>query len=111
MAKLYLNVLRAPRTLAWFETSGSAAAGVPMNVVTPAGGAGTCTTRYQVIVAPPWLVAAALSVLPALRARRFVLDRRRARRGADGYCADCGYDLTGNASGRCPECGKVPAVR
>ena len=21
------------------------------------------------------------------------------------YCQECGYDLTGNASGRCPECG------
>lgn len=31
-----------------------------------------------------------------------VLARRRPR---SGYC-DCGYDLTGNVSGRCPECGK-----
>jgi len=23
-----------------------------------------------------------------------------------GYCQACGYDLTGNASGRCPECGE-----
>ena len=23
-----------------------------------------------------------------------------------GCCSDCGYDLTGNQSGRCPECGK-----
>jgi len=22
-----------------------------------------------------------------------------------GHCANCGYDLTGNVSGRCPECG------
>jgi len=22
-----------------------------------------------------------------------------------GYCQECGYDLTGNVSGRCPECG------
>ena len=22
-----------------------------------------------------------------------------------GHCARCGYDLTGNVSGRCPECG------
>jgi hypothetical protein len=23
-----------------------------------------------------------------------------------GHCPDCGYDLTGNASGICPECGR-----
>jgi len=24
-----------------------------------------------------------------------------------GHCADCGYNLTGNVSGRCPECGAL----
>ena len=28
------------------------------------------------------------------------------RRSAKGHCAQCGYDLTGNLSGTCPECGK-----
>jgi hypothetical protein len=26
-----------------------------------------------------------------------------------GHCQKCGYDLTGNVSGRCPECGKAIA--
>lgn len=26
-----------------------------------------------------------------------------------GHCQKCGYDLTGNISGRCPECGEVAA--
>lgn len=26
-------------------------------------------------------------------------------RAVPGFCRKCGYDLTGNASGRCPECG------
>ena len=30
---------------------------------------------------------------------------RRERRRKRGYCAECGYDLTGNISGACPECG------
>lgn len=30
--------------------------------------------------------------------------RRRVR---PGHCAKCGYNLTGNISGRCPECGQV----
>lgn len=30
------------------------------------------------------------------------------RRHRPGSCAACGYDLTGNVSGRCPECGTAP---
>ncbi len=28
---------------------------------------------------------------------------------ADGHCKGCGYDLTGNESGRCPECNTIVA--
>jgi hypothetical protein len=35
------------------------------------------------------------------------LDRRRTR---PGFCVECGYDLTGNVSSRCPECGTPIAV-
>lgn len=31
----------------------------------------------------------------------------RAKRIAQGYCQNCGYDLTGNVSGICPECGRA----
>ena len=38
------------------------------------------------------------------------LGRRReiigVRRNARGECLDCGYDLRGNTSGICPECGQ-----
>lgn len=35
------------------------------------------------------------------------------RKSGDVSCDQCGYDLTGNVSGRCPECGKpvMPAQR
>jgi hypothetical protein len=52
------------------------------------------------------LAAAVFAVPPAawmlLAARRAVAARRRAERG---LCTGCGYDLRGNASGVCPECG------
>ncbi len=32
---------------------------------------------------------------------------RRAHREQDGLCVECGYDLTGNVSGVCPECGRM----
>jgi hypothetical protein len=30
---------------------------------------------------------------------------RRKKHYPPGHCQKCGYDLTGNVSGRCPECG------
>lgn len=36
-----------------------------------------------------------------------LLLRMRTRGAALNMCRYCGYDLTGNASGVCPECGKV----
>lgn len=59
---------------------------------------------------PIWMVILALAAAPvtwvAFRAppfiRRHSLTARRLRRG---LCIRCGYDLTGNVSGVCPECG------
>lgn len=45
-----------------------------------------------------------LAVL-ALIARWITIWRMGARL-LPGHCFGCGYDLTGNVSGRCPECGK-----
>lgn len=36
---------------------------------------------------------------------------RRDRRHPPGHCQTCGYDLTGNESGICPECGTACEVR
>ena len=41
-----------------------------------------------------------------------VLRRRRAtRRSLQGLCVNCGYNLTGNVSGVCPECGEKASPR
>lgn len=60
---------------------------------------------YQVLwlVFPLWFTTLALSCVCALPVVRGpVLEQwRRAR----GLCVGCGYDLSHNRSGRCPECG------
>jgi len=53
------------------------------------------------IIIPLWIpLAMCLAATPVL----WFVDRRRRR---PGYCAKCGYDLTKNLSGRCPECGSA----
>jgi hypothetical protein len=58
---------------------------------------------------PYWLPAVCFAFLPALTAVKFWRARARRRREAEGLCSGCGYNLTGNTSGVCPECGaQVP---
>ncbi len=40
----------------------------------------------------------------------FWSDHRRRNRGGAGCCEKCGYALTGNTTGRCPECGEDSVV-
>jgi rRNA maturation endonuclease Nob1 len=41
-----------------------------------------------------------------LSARWLITDKLRRARRKRGHCVPCGYDLTGNESGACPECGE-----
>ncbi len=50
-----------------------------------------------------WLVTGLVAVCPC--AAFFRGPWRRHRRRRRGRCVRCGYDLTGNLSGVCPECG------
>ena len=50
-------------------------------------------------------VAILAALLPAGRATGW-LWKRAVRRKRRGRCPQCGYDLTGNVSGVCPECGQ-----
>ena len=66
----------------------------------------TTRTRIRRATAPFPLLAAALA-LPALAAVATHLWRRaRQRRRPPGLCRACGYNLTGNTSGKCSECGE-----
>jgi hypothetical protein len=56
--------------------------------------------RIAVLVVVPLLVSVLLGVLTYHRVMR------GRRRTPDGHCTRCGYNLYGNVSGRCPECGQ-----
>jgi hypothetical protein len=61
-----------------------------------------CAKTERMITIPYWLPSLLGAALPAWWA---IARIRRARRVGEGCCTACGYDLTGNVSGACPECG------
>ncbi|MDB5302536.1 MAG: hypothetical protein JWM97_85 [Phycisphaerales bacterium] len=59
-------------------------------------------SHFVFVGAPYW----ALTILMALGPAGWLLRRWRSGRARrDGACRGCGYSLTGNVSGVCPECG------
>ena len=57
--------------------------------------------RYRGIIGIPlWIVFVVVTVPSLLGAWLY-------RKTSLGHCQNCGYDLTGNVSGVCPECGKA----
>ncbi len=60
------------------------------------------TTSHRLVVVPYWFPAAIFAVLPVWRLTHWV---RRRHRNKAGLCRRCDYNLTGNTSGICPECG------
>ena len=56
------------------------------------------------VVLPLWLPFLCFAIPTIL------VGRSNARRKAPRFCRRCGYNLTGNVSGRCPECGS-PVTR
>lgn len=65
---------------------------------------GTLYRSYVVeVVFPLWAPFIVLSIYPIIAFIRGPF--RRYRRRKKGLCIQCGYNLTGNTSGICPECG------
>ena len=58
--------------------------------------------RYYLFVVPYWIILVLSAIIPL----RALLRRRRS---VEGGCQNCSYDLTGNTSGVCPECGTAVA--
>lgn len=61
------------------------------------------TMVRNAVYLPHWAAVVLLAVAPAVWVRRFFA----ASPWKAGRCKSCGYDLTGNMSGICPECGAV----
>jgi len=57
------------------------------------------------VVSPMWLPTALIPVMWIAVLLLSSRHRRRRLRRKRGKCIRCGYDLTGNESGVCPECG------
>lgn len=57
------------------------------------------TSEFKTIIIPLWIPSVLLGALTLVL-------WRRTRRFPPGQCRRCGYNLTGNVSGVCPECGQ-----
>jgi len=60
-----------------------------------------------------WVLLASLMPFPLIRMGRWTRQKLRIRnRRLSGECIVCSYNLTGNLSGRCPECGtEIPEAQ
>ncbi len=65
----------------------------------------TVNDREAKVYAPIWAVAMLFAAYPMIVLVFGARRRRRERRRRDDECLECGYKLTGNESGVCPECG------
>ena len=84
--------------------------GITYRQVDISGTSGGAAFVYDHLNVSHWLLFVLTAILPALWLGRY--GRQRLRRRDDGmpHCAKCDYNLTGNVSGICPECGTaVPA--
>lgn len=61
------------------------------------------------VTAPLWAPFILFAAYPTVAFIRGPL--RRSRRRRKGLCLKCGYDLTGNVSGVCPECGSCASKK
>ncbi len=90
----------------WIARGGPTSAVTKQEAWTIAVFAADARWRPEVRVGQTWgkvYVPLWVPLVPAVIATALLW--RRDGRVAPGHCQRCGYDLTGNVSGRCPECG------
>lgn len=94
-----MGTVLAPRTF-WYPTVSDRTLGLYGNG--PAGWQFISPAMQITVVHVPLAVPTALVLLLTFCVWFPVLRRKPA-----GMCRECGYNLTGNVSGRCPECGRA----
>ena len=67
------------------------------------GGPAKSVDTYLSLSLPYWFLTLVFALLPTI----WLIKWRRRRNLPDNPCPSCGYDLTGNESGECPECGQA----
>jgi hypothetical protein len=72
----------------------------------PVGGKGATSIYSRRLLVPCWMLSVMAALLPAMWFGTHLKWRVRLK---NGRCTSCGYNLTGNISGVCPECGKSAA--
>ena len=63
----------------------------------------------RIVVVPFWAIGPVVGLAPVCLSS-LIRRRRVARLRRQNRCTRCGYSLTGNLSGTCPECGTLAAV-
>ncbi|GMU23406.1 MAG: hypothetical protein AMXMBFR13_34840 [Phycisphaerae bacterium] len=94
-------MMPASRVGRWFRVgfdSGGATVGGPVQA-------------HWLVGLPCWYPLVATAILPACWIRWFQRRRRSIARFRKRQCLECGYNLTGNVSGVCPECGTAMPER
>jgi hypothetical protein len=74
-----------------------------LNTVGPGGTPVPTTATIWYVTIPLWLPLLLMAAPTSVACFRDWW--RRYRLTPPGHCPNCGYNLTGNTSGRCPECG------
>jgi hypothetical protein len=73
------------------------------------GRTGSGVMGYRLLIVPYWVFVAMTAPMPMLWLilwlKRHTRDRLSRRRERLNLCPSCGYNLTANVSGTCPECG------
>jgi hypothetical protein len=86
----------------WYFKDGDEAGFFPAGSTFPYGEFSSYRGGWDAFI-PIWLIAIPSALLPVILI--FLKRIRRVRRKHGCHCLGCSYDLTGNTSGTCPECG------